>query len=87
METLHVELPAQLAKAANLDLEHLSGDAARSLALLLFRENKVSLGRAAELSQTPVDAFITFAGQHGVPLHYGMNELEEDRLNISRFGL
>jgi hypothetical protein len=87
METVHLELPVDLVKAANLDLDQISGDAARSLALLLFREEKLSLGRAAELSQTSIDAFITFAGRHGVPLHYGPDELEVDRLNMSRLGL
>jgi predicted HTH domain antitoxin len=41
------------------------------LALELFREDKVSLGRAAELSETPVEGFMEFAGKHQAPLHYG----------------
>jgi predicted HTH domain antitoxin len=60
---------------------------ARVVALLVFREDKISLGRAAELSGTPVEAFIQFAGRHGVPLHYGLEELEADRRNMSRLGL
>jgi predicted HTH domain antitoxin len=87
METLHVELPADLVQAANLDLEHLSADTTRSLALLLFREDKVSLGRAAQLCQTPIEEFIQFAGRHDVALHYGLRELEKDRRNMSRLGL
>jgi hypothetical protein len=51
-------------------------DAARLLALELFREDKVSLGRAAELCETPVEAFMEFAGIHQAPLHYGAAELE-----------
>jgi predicted HTH domain antitoxin len=39
----------------------------------------VSLDRAAELCETPVEAFMEFAGQHQAPLHYGMAELEADR--------
>lgn len=37
------------------------------LALELYRENQVSLGRAAELCQTSVEAFMVFAGRHEVP--------------------
>jgi predicted HTH domain antitoxin len=87
METLHVELPADLVKAANLDPEQLSADTARALALLLFREDKISLGRAAVLSHTPIELFMQFAGRHGIPLHYGLNELEQDRRNMVRLGL
>ena len=45
----------------------------------------MSLGRAAELCQTPVEAFMEFAGQRQVPLHYGVEELEEDRRTMQRF--
>lgn len=50
------------------------------LALELYREDKVSLGRAAELCQTPVAAFMDFAAKHGVPpLRYSFEDLEEER--------
>ncbi len=62
-----------------------SADAARLLALELFREDKISLGRAAELSETPVEAFMEFAGQRQVPLHYSTAELEADRQTMQRF--
>jgi predicted HTH domain antitoxin len=87
METVHVELPAALVKAAALDSANLSFEAARLLALELFREDKVSLGRAAELCRTPIEAFMQFASEHEVPLHYGTAELEEDRRTMERLGL
>jgi predicted HTH domain antitoxin len=87
MKTLSVELPADLVRVANLDERHLSAETARLIALLLFREDKISLGRAAELSGTPIETFIQFAGSHGVPLHYGTEELEQDRRNMTRIGL
>jgi len=49
METVDVKLPSELLKAANLEESRLSEEAARLLALELYREDKVSLGRAAEL--------------------------------------
>jgi predicted HTH domain antitoxin len=49
------------------------------LALELYREEKVSLGRAAELCQTPLAAFMDFAAKHGVPpLRYSSEDLEEE---------
>lgn len=81
---VQVQLSEDLAAAAQLNSANPSADAARLLALELFREDKVSLGRAAELCQTPVEAFMEFAGQHHVPLHYGTAELEADRATLKQ---
>ena len=48
METVNVKLPSELLRVANLEERNLSEEAARLLALELYREDKVSLGRAAE---------------------------------------
>ena len=87
METVRVEIPAELAQAAGLNPDNLSLEAARLLALELYREDKVSLGRAAELCQMPVERFMEFAARHNVPLHYGAGDLEEDRRTLERLGL
>jgi predicted HTH domain antitoxin len=84
MRTVKVQLSEDLAEAAQLNRSNPSADAARLLALELFREDKVSLGRAAELCETPVEAFMEFAGQRQVPLHYGASELEADRQTLQR---
>jgi predicted HTH domain antitoxin len=84
MKVVHVELTEDLVEAAQLSRANPSADAARLLALELFREDKVSLGRAAELCRTPVEAFMEFAAEHEVPLHYGPPELEEDRQTLQR---
>jgi predicted HTH domain antitoxin len=85
MKIVQVELSEDLAEAAQLNRTNPSADAARLLALELFREDKVSLGRAAELCQTPVETFMAYAGQRQVPLHYGTAELEADRQTLQRF--
>jgi len=80
MGTVPVELPSALLKAANLEERNLSQEAARLLALELYREDKVSLGRASELCLTPLAAFMDFAAKHGVPpLRYSSEDLEEER--------
>jgi len=85
METVAVELPSALLKAANLEERDLSQEAARLLAVELYREDKVSLGRAAELCQTPLAAFMDFAAKHGVPpLRYSSEDLEEERRSTDR---
>ena len=85
METVDVKLPSELLRAANLEGSSHSQEAARLLALELYREDKVSLGRAAELCQTPLAAFIDFAAKHGVPpLRYSFEDLEEERQTADR---
>ena len=85
METVDVKLPSELLRVANLEQRNLSEEAAKLLALELYREDKVSLGRAAELCQTPLAVFMDFAAKHGVPpLRYSFEDLEEERQTADR---
>lgn len=85
METVDIKVPSELLRAANLEERNPSQEAARLLALELYREDKVSLGRAAELCETPVAAFMEFAARHGVPpLRYSFEDLEEERRTTDR---
>ena len=85
MATVNVELSAELVSAAKLDQGNVSREAAKLIALELFREGTVSLGRAAELCATPLAAFMDFATAHGVPsLNYGTEQLEEDRRSLAK---
>jgi predicted HTH domain antitoxin len=84
VKTVKVDLPTALLHAANLDAANPDQEVARLLALELFREEKISLGRAAELCGTPHSAFMEFAAAHEVPpIRYGETELEEDRRTLS----
>lgn len=83
---VNVELPADL--ASQFDSQNVSQEAARLLALELFRERKVSLGRAAELCSMPLAAFMKFSAAHGVPpMSYTLDDLESDRRTAERLGL
>jgi predicted HTH domain antitoxin len=85
MDTVRIELPSALLRAANLEEDNLSQEAARLLALELFREDKVSLGRAAELCETPLADFMEFTAKHGVaPLRLDSKELDEERQSSDR---
>jgi predicted HTH domain antitoxin len=85
METVDVKLPFELLRAANLEQRTLSEEAARLLDLELYREDQVSLGRAAGLSQTPVAAFMDFAAKHAVPpLRNSLEDLEGERQTADR---
>jgi predicted HTH domain antitoxin len=85
METRSLELPTDLLQVVSqLNAGDLAEETAKLLALELFREDKISMGRAAELCHTHLEAFMEFAAEHEVPLHYGIAELEEDRRTLAR---
>ena len=85
MTAVTLELPADLVSTAKLDQGNVSHEAAKLIALDLFREGTVSLGWAAELSNTPLAAFMDFAATHGVPpFNYGMEQLEQDRRTLAK---
>jgi predicted HTH domain antitoxin len=67
MESVNVRLPSELLRAANLEERNLSQGAARLLALEPYREDKVSLGRAAELMPDSVGGFHGFRGEARCP--------------------
>ncbi len=80
-----VELPGELLQLVSQVVGgNLAKETAKLLALELFREDKISLGRAAELCRTPIEAFMEFAAEHEAPLHYGVAELEEDRRVLAK---
>jgi predicted HTH domain antitoxin len=84
--TVTVELPAEL--AAQLDPQNISIDAARIITLELFRERKISLGRASQLYSMPMAAFMDFAMARGVsPLSYDLENMEADFRTIEKPGL
>lgn len=83
MATTHLELPTELLEVANLDAAHLTEKAARLLALEFYREERISIGRAAELCLMPLEAFMEFAVEHGVPvIRYTEEDWELDRRNL-----
>lgn len=87
MQTVSVEIPEELVRAAGWSFQNLSAEAVPLLALELYREDKISLGRAAELCQMAIERFMEFSGRHNVPLHYAIQDLEEDRRTLARLGL
>ena len=87
MQTVRVEIPVDLVVVAGMDPDDISAHATLLIALELFREDKLSLGRAAELCRLPIEKFMEFAGRHNVSLHYGAEDLEEDRRTFERLGL
>ena len=69
MSTVQVELPEELFALANVSGTP-SRSASKLIALELFRERRVSAGKAAELAGVSLDEFLEFAARREVPMHY-----------------
>ncbi len=89
MTTVQVDLPEDLLRAASVYSTALSPASAsrvvaKLLALELYREGSVSLGRAAELCGVSQAEFMQFAAEREVSLHYTLDDLQQDREFIER---
>jgi predicted HTH domain antitoxin len=88
MGHVSVLLPEDLVREARLDDGDVSVETAKVVALELFREQRVSLGRAAELCGVPLAEFLEYVRRHEVPiLYYGANEQAEERRALAKLGL
>jgi len=87
VSSVTVEIPAEALALAGLDDQPVSERARRLLVLELFREGRVSLGRAAELAGQSVEEFMDFAAHREVPLHYTAEDLDQDRATAARLKL
>jgi predicted HTH domain antitoxin len=85
METKPLKLPTDLLRVVSQSSAgDLAEETAKLLALELFREDKISMGRAAEVCHTPLAVFMEFAAEHKVPMHYGIAGWEEDQRTLAK---
>ncbi len=79
MQTVTLELSDELVALGKLKRDQLSHETLKLVVLELFREELVSLGKAAELCGLSIAEFMEFSAKRQVPLHYGQTELQQDR--------
>ena len=82
METVQVELAAELISLARMEDEKPSRSAAKLIALELYREGRVSLGRASQLAGISLEDFMSFSASRDVPLHYTMEDWQQDQTTV-----
>jgi predicted HTH domain antitoxin len=78
MSTVHVDLSAELLELAEMSGVKPSQTAAKLIALELYREERVSLGKAAELADMALEDFMTLAAERAIPLHYTPSDWRDD---------
>jgi predicted HTH domain antitoxin len=82
MATVEIKISEELLKAARVPQERSSEEVAKLLALELYRERAISLGRAAELGGVSIAEFMQFAGEREVELYFDLDNLEQDRKTL-----
>ena len=84
MPNVTIEIPADVLTLADVPGVSDSNRATLLLALELYREGRVSLGRAAELAGVGIEEFMEFSAHRQVSLHYGEADLAEDHATAER---
>ena len=60
-------------------------EAALHLAIGLFVSEEATLGQAAEAAGLSQSEFMRELGRRKIPLHYGVEEFEQDLINLAKF--
>jgi predicted HTH domain antitoxin len=74
-------LPDELLQSTKLTEAELKAE----LALALFQQDRLTLGQAAALADLPQLDFQRLLASRGIPLHYGLEAMEQDLLRAKRF--
>ena len=78
MSTVQVELPEELFALADVSGTP-SHSASKLIALELFRERRVTAGKASELAGVSLDEFLEFAARRDVAMHYTEADWKQDQ--------
>ncbi len=87
MVSVRMDLPKDVLLAANIPEANATADIRKHLALYMFKERILSLGKAAELSGIGKLPFMEFAGSKGVSLNYDTDDYYEDMNTIKGMDL
>ncbi len=80
--TIALHIPREVVHATRMTPEELT----QELALHLFQQGKLSFGKAREMAGMSAWAFQQLLGSRGIPIHYGVEEYEEDRETLQELG-
>jgi predicted HTH domain antitoxin len=80
--TISIEIPREIVHATRMTPEELR----RELAIYLFQQLKLSFGKAREMAGMTVWAFQQLLGSRGIPVHYDIEEYEEDLSTLKELG-
>lgn len=73
-ETIAIEFPRDVIQAARMTPDELR----QELAIHLYQQGKLSFGKAREMAQMTAWAFQQLLGGRSIPVHYDIEEYEQD---------
>jgi len=77
-----IEIPREILHVTRLTVRELK----QELAIYLFQQGKLSFGKARELAEMTVWDFQQVLGSRGIPVHYDLEEFEEDLVFLKELG-
>jgi len=80
--TISIEIPREVLHITRMTPEELK----RELAIHLFQQGRLSLGKAREMAGMTVWAFQQLLGSRGIPVHYDVRDYEEDLATLKELG-
>ena len=82
MDNICIEIPREIMQSARTTPLELK----KELALLLYRQNKISFGKARELAGINVWSFQQLLGDRGINVKYDVEDLDDDLRNLKNLG-
>lgn len=76
--TVKVPIPKELKDIFNVGEDEIGKEALKSIAIELYREGKISMGKAAEIAGVSKIEMMGILREKEVPLQYSEEDLEED---------
>lgn len=87
MKEILIRLPEDILFATKVKEDDVSDAIRKIVALELFRERSISMGKAAEIAGMSLAEFMEHSSQKEIAVHYTLEDLNEDRETIKRLGL
>ncbi|MEW6097428.1 MAG: UPF0175 family protein [bacterium] len=84
---VELEIPQDILSEARIFRQSANSELTKLVAIELFRENRITLGKACKLTGMSKWEFIRFLREKKIPLHYDAKEFEEDLETIKELNL
>jgi len=81
-ETVSIEIPREVVHVARMTPDELRCE----LAVYLFQQGKLSFGKAREVAGMTAWAFQQLLGSRSIPVHYGIEDYEQDLVTLKELG-
>jgi predicted HTH domain antitoxin len=80
--TISIEIPREVPHAARMTPQEMRHE----LAIYLFQQGRLSFGKAREMAGTTVWAFQQMLASREIPVHYDVEDYEEDLATLRELG-